>query len=164
MSFSKHYFVEKELPDLILTVGIPGSGKSTWIKQFNKNDKYLVVNPDSIRKEITGSVSDESKNVDVWRRAKDDVVKAIDAGMDIILDATNINIKEREGFIEGLPPCNLKAKVFHADPEETKERIRKDLEAGTERNAVPPEAVDKYYAQFKDSVDNLDRQGFEIIE
>ena len=43
MDFKLHYFTEGTLPEFIMLIGIPGSGKSTWISKFNQNDKYIVM-------------------------------------------------------------------------------------------------------------------------
>jgi len=51
----------KDLPELIFTVGIPGSGKSSWI---NSQKGYEVVSLDDIRKSM-GNVSDQTKDNEV---------------------------------------------------------------------------------------------------
>jgi len=54
------------VPTLIFTVGIPGSGKSTWI---HSQDGFEVVSLDDIRKSL-GDVSDQSKDRTVVSMAK----------------------------------------------------------------------------------------------
>ena len=51
---------------LILPIGISGSGKSTWINSLDK-DKYTIISPDMIRKELTGDVSDNSRNLEIFK-------------------------------------------------------------------------------------------------
>jgi predicted kinase len=165
MSFTNHYFVEgDEVPDLILTIGIPGSGKSRWINEINKDNKYIIVEPDAIRKEMTGNVSDQSKNGAVWDVAKKRVVANLRQKHSVILDATNVNSKNRKQFIQGLPACNLKAKIFHVDPSVSKERIRKDIASGKDRSNVPDDVIDRMYMSFKDTLGKLEGEGFTIIK
>lgn len=174
MDFSKYYFVEDEgYPELIMLIGIPGSGKSTWISKYNINNKYIVVSPDEIRKEITGSISNQSQNANVWFITKERVVKELSNGRNVILDSTMTDPVRRKEFISDLPDVNLKAKVFYIDPEISKERIRKDVESGKDRANVPPEIIDKMYGELMSKVKLLDGgeldlseledEGFEII-
>jgi len=174
MDFKLHYFTEGNLPELVMLIGIPGSGKSTWISKVNKNNKYMVVSPDDIRRELTGDVSDQSQNAKVWFETKRRVKEALNNGQDVMLDAVMSSSKNRKDFIEDLPPAQLKAKVFYVDPEVSKERISKDIESGKDRANVPPEIVDKMHAELMAKVKLLDGgildvsqledEGFEIIK
>lgn len=165
---------DNEYPEFVMLIGIPGSGKSTWINQFNKNDKYIVISPDDIRREITGSISDQSQNANVWRITKERVLKNLENGRSVILDSTMTDSIRRKEFIKDLPQVNLKAKVFYVDPEVSKERIKKDIESGKDRANVPPEIVDKMYGELMSKVKLLDGgvldvskledEGFEIIK
>lgn len=155
--------LNKNLPELILTVGIPGSGKSTWIKS---KPGYVVINPDKIRGELGTSVSDQTATPAAWTEAKRRVSKALKQGKNVIIDALNTNRFDRNRTLEGLPPHQLKAKIFHVSPEEAKRRIKKDLESGKERAAVPDYKVDEIYEDFKETMDEgqLKEEGFEIIK
>lgn len=165
MSFYKYYFTEdKFVPSLILTIAIPGAGKSTWIKSFNKNNKYIVVNPDKIRKELTGNISDVSRDSEVWAIAKKRVVDALENGQDVILDATNVHTGRRNNFIEDLPEVQIKAKFIDIDPEEAKRRIHKDIENGIDRSNVPDEVIDRMYKDYLDTKKMIKYEPIEIIE
>jgi len=174
MKFFEHYFTESNLPELIFTIGIPGSGKSFWISKVNQNNKYIVVSPDDIRRDLTGSISDQSMNNKVWWMTKETVKRALENGQDVILDATMTHGQRRREFIEDLPPTRLRAKVFYVDPEVSKERIAKDIESGKDRANVPPEIVDKMHVELMSKVKLLDGgvldvsqledEGFEIIK
>lgn len=79
---------------LILTVGLPRSGKSTWAKKQG----WPIVNPDSIRLALHGEIFIEDAELMIWTMAKYFVKALFLAGHDIvILDATNL-IKERRSF------------------------------------------------------------------
>ena len=111
---------KETLPELILTVGISGSGKSTWIKS---QSGYEVVSPDEIRREM-GDVSDQSKMNEVYRIAYDRLKTLLSQGKNVIFDATNLESKYRVELIKSMPKHISKAKVFHTDPEEAKKRIK----------------------------------------
>ena len=155
---------EEQTPSLTILVGIPGSGKSTWIAD-NKKDDDVVVSPDDIRRELSGNVSDQTQNDKVWFLAKDRTSKALKAGKNVILDATNVSSKSRKRFISGLPECKRRAKRFEADPEVTFQRIRKQIEKGEDRSDVPHGAIASMYEQFKNqsSVQQLESEGYEVL-
>jgi len=81
---------------LILTVGLPRSGKSTWARKQG----HPIVNPDSIRLALYGQPFIEETESMVWVIARYMVRALFLAGHDIvILDATNIT-RERRDFWE----------------------------------------------------------------
>ncbi len=53
-----------DLPSFIMTVGISGSGKSSWIKSVG-DENTKIISPDKIRFDLTGDVSDQSRNAEV---------------------------------------------------------------------------------------------------
>ena len=151
----------KSPPDLIFTVGIPGSGKSTWIRS---QPGYVVVSPDSIRASM-GDITDQSKNAEVWAIAKSRVAEALKQGRNVILDSTNVDSRRRREFVEGLPDHALKAKIFDVDPTIAKKRIKDDLTKGVQRSNVPDYAVDRMYQYYQATINEnqLKAEGFEII-
>jgi predicted kinase len=78
---------------LILTVGLPRAGKSTWAR----SQCHPIVNPDSIRLAIHGQRFVASAEGFVWATARAMVRALFLAGHDtVILDATNLTRKRRE--------------------------------------------------------------------
>lgn len=157
---------QREQPSLIMTVGITGAGKSRWIQSLPK-DEYVIVSPDDIRQELTGNMSDQTQNGKVWFLTKQRTIDALKASKSVILDATNVDRKNRKNFIQGLPAdIKLKAKIFEVDPEIAKERIRKQIERGENRSNVPPHVTDNMYQKFKSQSqpNHLEEEGFEIIK
>lgn len=81
---------------LILTVGLPHSGKSTWAKEQG----FPIVNPDSIRLAVHGQKYLESAEHLVWAIAKTMVSSLFLSGHKIvILDACNNTRKRRDEWI-----------------------------------------------------------------
>lgn len=77
---------------LTVMVGPSGSGKSTFLA----NEKsYKVISSDDVREEITGNREDQSQNERVFRILHELVRTRIHAGLDVIVDATNIKRKDR---------------------------------------------------------------------
>lgn len=155
---------QRDKPIFIMTIGISGSGKSTWINQQTSSGDILVVCPDLIREELTGSISDQTQNPKVWNIAKQRVIDALGSGKSVILDATNVDSKQRKQFVQGLPTTILKAKIFNVDPQEAKNRVRKAIESGENRSNVPDFIIDKQHEKFKASTPEiLKQEGFELL-
>ena len=158
--------ITKTVPILCMTIGIPGSSKSTWAKS---QKGFEIVCPDEIRKELTGTISDQSKNGEVWevwKVAAQRVVEFLKDGKNVILDATNTTTKGRTQFLKNIPNDLIYQKqaiVFDVSPEDAKKRIKKDLEDGKDRSNVPDDVIDRMYKQFKQDIGNLEREGFEIL-
>jgi len=156
---------ERDEPQFIMTIGIPGSGKSTWINSQTSDENTIVVCPDLIREELTGSVSDQTKNNEVWGLAKKRVIEALQSGKNVILDATNVDSKNRRRFLQGLPAnIALKAKIFNVEPEEAKRRIKEQIEKGENRSDVPEHAIDRMQRKFENiTPEKLKEEGFELL-
>ncbi|MFO8017686.1 MAG: ATP-binding protein [Promethearchaeia archaeon] len=156
----------RKKPIFIMTIGIPGSGKTHWVRNNIPNNKFNIVCPDLIRKEVTGRISDVSQDDLVWDIAKNRVTDALKKGMNVVLDATNVNQKDRRKFVKTLPPHQLFAKRFEVSPKTAKKRIQKDIESQKDRSHVPQDVVDSMHEQFvrSCSAEDLHEEGFQLIE
>ena len=76
--------------NLYLMIGIPGSGKSTWLKTHATDGK--VISRDVIRYSLLQE-GDEyfSKENEVYRIFVDEIRKSIDENENTYVDATNLN-------------------------------------------------------------------------
>lgn len=79
---------------LIITRGIPASGKSTWAKQWVlENPEHRVrINQDDIRL-MLGKYWVPSREELVQRIQKEALIEALERGYDIVIDNTNLNKK-----------------------------------------------------------------------
>ncbi len=79
-----------------ITVGIVGSGKTTFVKKLQAETNATVVCPDDIRAELSGGdATDQSKNHFIFSRVVPERIKAGLLAGDVIYDATNYNRKNR---------------------------------------------------------------------
>lgn len=82
------------MPRLILTRGIPGSGKSTWAKEYQDTHANCVrVNRDSLRLMTYGKpYTDDARLEKLVRRIENKTVaECLDSGFDVVLDNTHCN-------------------------------------------------------------------------
>lgn len=144
--------------ELILPIGISGSGKSRIYKK--EYSDYKLVSPDEIRKFLTGNISDQSKNNEVFERVDNLIDWCIKHDMNVFYDATNINKKYRHKFVNQFKDKdNVKIiyLVFPADVELSNKRIRKDMSDGVDRSDVPYEVLERQMKLYKETIE----KGFE---
>lgn len=101
-----------------ITVGAPGSGKSTWTKQMQAENPHLArVCPDDCRRAISGDSNNQAVSYPAFCMAKDQLRKALQEGRDVLFDATNMYRKARKDFINIAREHGAKAiaHVFECD-------------------------------------------------
>jgi predicted kinase len=96
---------------LILTVGLPRSGKSTWARGTG----FPVVNPDSIRLALHGQAFHGPAEPFVWAMAYMMADSLFRAGHEtVVVDATNVSAKRREEWTRRYPDHFLQ--IFDTPP------------------------------------------------
>jgi predicted kinase len=141
---------------LILPIGISGSGKS-YI--YNKDYKDCVqVSPDLIREELTGDISNQSKNKEVFKLAFERVDEYLNKGQDVFFDATNVNKSQRKSFTDKYKDTDVEViyVILPANIDLSWKRIRADIRDKKNRSDVP------YFAlvRQKEMYDNTLKSGF----
>jgi predicted kinase len=87
-------------PIFVMVVGLPGSGKSTYIEKFYSD--YCVHSSDAIREELSGDVNNQDINKQVFDTLHKRVKADLAAGKNVVYDATNISWKRRKAFVQEL--------------------------------------------------------------
>ncbi len=115
---------------LIMTIGLPRSGKSTWARKQG----VPMVNPDSIRSALYGGFFKEDYEFgeEIWKTAKLMVKSLFIAGHDtVILDATNTTTELRKYWVDVLVNvfkrgnnCEIEYKEFNTSKEECIQRAK----------------------------------------
>ena len=155
-------------PKLILLVGIPGSGKTHYAKEYVKHhDNVVHLSSDSIRKELWGDEAIQGDNNEVFSLMQSRAVEALNNGQDVIYDCTNITRKERACIISACPKfVKIEAHIIWAPIEDC---IRRD--AARERT-VGKEVIDKMLKRFQpvwhdeniDEIEIVRPQHFNMVE
>ena len=99
---------------LIMLVGLPGSGKSTYAKKLaNKADKSVIFSSDELREELFGNINNQDSNEILFEELHRRIREALLAGKNVIYDATNLSSKRRRGFLRNLSGKSFKDIEFH---------------------------------------------------
>lgn len=137
---------------LIVMVGLPGSGKSSWAEANFRH----IVSPDRIRVEEFGAVFDEKIERRVWSRARERVREHLERQEVVCFDATSVTIKRRAvlGRIAeaaGVPAISVWVRV----PEE----VARARNAARPR-PVPRKSFDQLVEAFRPPTR---REGFDAV-
>lgn len=132
---------------LIMMVGIPGSGKSTWVEN-NKTDEMLWVSRDKIR-------FDKLKEDDYYFAYEDEVFEqfleeitwGLEMGKIVIADATHLNKKSRAKVIDKVRKFADEIEVIVMDVHLVTALERNDLRKG--RAFVPHSVIRRMFYQME---------------
>ena len=89
-------------PLAIVAIGVPGSGKTTFLKGLAEERGLVYINKDDIREEMLGDVNDQSKNRAVWLESERRITEALEAGSSVALDSTYAERWKRTELIASL--------------------------------------------------------------
>lgn len=82
-----------------MMVGLPGSGKDTFINEDRYFDDFVVVSSDQVRKDKNYKPGDVKDVFDICRK---DIVSSLSFGENVIFNATNLNRKHRMNLLNYL--------------------------------------------------------------
>ena len=135
---------------LYITVGLPGSGKSTYVKNFIKDKEIEYLSSDSLRAVYGKSEEDQTVTPLVFGHIKRKVDEFLKDGKNVLVDATSVNRKERSDYINTAKKYGAKvvAIVFKMDRQGLIDRNKKRGEQGG--RVVPDWVIDKMLNKFEE--------------
>lgn len=158
---------------LVVTMGIPGSGKTTyvnaWADQLRDNgNNPEIICPDDIRAEL-GDASDQTRNEEVFRIAHQRLVEAISSNEPVaFFDATNIKGFARENILSIIDSHNVSDEPRSRNTYAILAIISCDLGQAKLRNStrerkVPDHVIDRMHAEMAGQVDLVSSEGWDRI-
>ena len=115
------------MPTLYMLIGVPGAGKSTWIKKQDHNavvlstDNYIEdyaaknnTTYSAVFRDVVGTATNQMNH---------DLQYALKNGKDIIWDQTNTTVKSRRDKLKKIPSSYRKVAVFFSIPPDLRERL-----------------------------------------
>ena len=135
---------------LYITVGLPGSGKSTYAKEFIKGKDIEYLSSDSLRAVFGKSEEDQTVTPLVFGHIKRKVDEFLKDGKNVMVDATSVNRKERSDYINTAKKYGAKvvAIIFKMDRQGLIDRNKKRGEQGG--RVVPDFVIDKMLAKYEE--------------
>lgn len=133
-----------------ITVGAPGSGKSTWAKKLSEGRPDIVrVCPDDNRRTIGGDSANQAVSYPAFCMAKSQMGNALDSGKNVVFDATNMYRKARKDFINIARGrgAEVLAVVFECSKETLLQRVAKRVSEGG-RN-IGEDVIDNMLAKYQ---------------
>lgn len=142
---------------IIVLQGCPCSGKSTWSKEYIKsNENTIRVCRDDIRLELNNGKYSMENEKEVTKIEYERVILSIKEGLDVIIDATNLNpktIKKWEDISKEYN-CEIEFKEFYIPITEAIKRNKKrKAEGGL---YIPKKVMFRFYQTYypNEFVDN----------
>lgn len=110
-----------------MLIGVPGAGKTTWIKN-NKKDAVVLSTDNYIERYAmkTGKTYNDMFKELIGTATKEmdrDLAHAIENGRDIIWDQTNLTPKSRKSKLSKIPSNYRKIAVFFSVPKDLRDRL-----------------------------------------
>lgn len=124
-------YIDKKMLSLIVMIGLPGSGKDTYIKDHYNSDKYAVISRDDIRAEL-GFCKDDEKIVgsskqeeEVTRLFNEKMLEAAKQGKTIVINNINLKKEYREGYVKLLSNYNLNVQYVYVEASSLSKNIER---------------------------------------
>lgn len=149
---------------LIVLSAMPGSGKSTWAKQYQAEHSHtLIVSSDAIRYELTGQSQDFSRQKEVWElfslRTHEYAQKYDD--VTVILDALNDLNCLREKYVKENPEFDQYVLVLLP---RTVEQIRHYNKERSFSQVVPDEQLEMLIQKWEEPTEDIKALFDKVIE
>jgi predicted kinase len=130
-------------PRIVVLVGIPGSGKSTWVQSKLARGVSGVLSSDAVRELLADDPENQEIHGRVFRVMRSLLKHRLELKRPVTyIDATNLTPKERRPYVKlaAVFDCEIEAVVFDVPVEECIRRNR-------ERKRMVPEDVIRMMAR-----------------
>lgn len=140
---------------IIITIGVPASGKSTWSKDYVRNNpSWIRVSRDDFRQMLKTAQMCEPKIEDlVTTLVNKTIEQSLAKNLNVIIDNTNVNIKYINGFVDKFKySADIDFRVFDIS-------LKKAIERDNNREMkVGEDVINRMYKQYIDLMDSFNFQ------
>lgn len=148
----------RERPVLVVLCGPSHAGKSTFARKLR--DRFVVINPDKIRKRLCVDFGDPEREAEVWGIYESMKCEALKEGRNVVLDACHMSTRARWHSLQGPNAHHRKICVVFDLPFRTiRQRWLKD-------KRMPLKKVERMWRDFqksKPTPEELRSQGFDEV-
>jgi len=155
----------KSAPQLLVLVGVPGCGKSTWCQQVQRHG-YQVVSTDRIRKQIWSSLRSANSELQpfnneiVFTHFHLSLRARLAAGANVIADATNLTQQSRTQLLDLADEYKAQTKFIVFD----NSKARKYNQQRAADIVVPAEVMDEMEVLYQQAIQELRDSSAEVID
>lgn len=135
---------------MIILVGLPASGKNTWIAKNKKN--YIVVELDWIRRNIYGHQWHQEAEPFVIGTAKGFVNMLCSQGKNVIINSTGLTVYIRNEWVNIAKKYDYKTKIVFLDIDPKTCHSRNSKRVG---DKVPEEVIDRMVTMLQSPNNDL---------
>jgi len=130
---------------LVMLIGIPASGKSTYADKLEKNLGYIIHSSDKLRQELYNNIDTQDKNQELFEELHKRIKRDLNNGLNVAYDACSINFKKRIEFLKSIKHIKdiETIAILFATPYE------QCLEQNKKRDRIIPEyVIERMYRHF----------------
>ena len=138
---------------MILLSAIPGAGKSTWAKNYQKaHPNTYIVASDEVRHRVSGGIQCFQNEALVWETFLKELNEHAGEDCTVIADATNLQNRYRRYYFENTPRFNRHILVvFHVPFEICMEQNHKR----SADRIVSDEGMKSLYEEFEEPTQDI---------
>ena len=140
--------------EIIVPIGIPGSGKSRLYKK--RYSQYELISTDDINIEITGDINDYSRMTDVHNEVSKRITECVENDRSFYYDNCNVYTESRMNFSNQFKGTGIKIVyvVLPCDVEVCLNRIEEDIKNNVERADVKEIILKFQLNLYKQSIES----------
>lgn len=116
---------------VIIAVGLPGSGKTTFLRVHAAEIGATYICPDDLRQQLLGDATDQSQNAHIWSHVYAQIEEALRHG-DVVVDGMGVDPVYRRSDVARYKQLGASVIAYH---------FVTPLEVCLERNRLRPRHV-----------------------
>ena len=156
---------------IIIMRGLPGSGKSTWIKQHELEDYTL--SPDNIRQIVGNPVMridipyftvDQTRDFIAWNILFDVLEQRMQRGNFTVIDATTLTEDQFNRYKKLIERYKYRALIVDFTDMPIEEIKKQNAERANTVGYVPEWAIDRLYTRWENTEEFIKSKNFKIIK